>query len=491
MQIPPTAVHGTQPPQVAQGASAGFVANDPPPTLLDCHREHLRESTLSDKTIAAAGIYSVQDPTQAGSLLCWSRPAPVPSIAFPVFDRAGKVVQTILRPDAPRRNENDKPIKYESPLGRATRLYFPPDDLVSPELWMNLSQPLLVVEGIKKALAAAQVGTTAVSAQGVWLWHDTEHKRQTGQWQLHPDLVGVPLKERDVFIAFDGGDTTSNVSVILAEAQLARMLLDAGARVRLLRIPAPDGRKVGLDDHLHMASSSGGKQALEALIGCAIDADPLAQAGELETSKNRETDGLRLIKDQSFIAALSVADMAVQDVVRAKLLRKAHITRPSVEQSISSLRSQLRNSSPAAGATHSENDRELPAPDILDDAEKLLRDPNLLDRFSNDIAADGLVGEQEAAATILLVCISRAVPKNNGLQGDGSATSQNTGFRFTRARANCHPRPLIGTSTPLRTSPWPLVAGGSMRSMLTPLRNGSQSSPPITPAPPSTDGIVF
>jgi riboflavin biosynthesis pyrimidine reductase len=79
------------------------------------------------------------------------------------------------------------------------------------------------------------------------MFHDIQARERGGAWKLHGDLNHVPLKGRHIYIAFDGGDTIENPQVILAEAQLARMLLDAGADVRLLRIPFTRcGPKVGL-----------------------------------------------------------------------------------------------------------------------------------------------------------------------------------------------------------------------------------------------------
>src|SRR5262249_19592738 len=106
----------------------------PPPTapinrpLLQHHRDHLRTSGLSDETIAAAGIFSVTEGDEAGRLLGWSGPAPVPAIVFPYFDKYGDKVMNILRPETPRQNEG-KLVKYESPIGVPPRLYFPPESL--------------------------------------------------------------------------------------------------------------------------------------------------------------------------------------------------------------------------------------------------------------------------------------------------------------------------------------------------------------------------
>jgi hypothetical protein len=225
-------------------------------TLLPVHREHLRSCGLMDTTIAAAGLYSVTDPARAAQLLNWRGDAgPAPAIALPIFGFDGNVVQTVLRPDVPRIRENGSIAKYEQPFGEHHRVWFPPSGLLSHERLIDAEEPLICVEGVKKALAAIQGGRVSLSVNGVSVWHDAvhraNHKGEPGEWQLHQDLSPLRLRGRVVYIAFDGGDTTENPAVILAEARFARLLLDVGADVRLLRIPfAPKGPKVGLDDYL-------------------------------------------------------------------------------------------------------------------------------------------------------------------------------------------------------------------------------------------------
>ena len=305
--------------------------------LLSHNLEHLRVSGLTDATIEAAGIYSVEDAAEAARLLNWDGDAgPVPAIAFPYFDRSGSAVLTILRPDNPFIRSDGTAPKYESPLGLAPRLYFLAPTLVSPDQWTDSSRPLFLVEGIKKALAAVQVGTSAViSAQGVTVWHDIEHKKKTGQYRLHPDFGGIPLGGRVVFIGFDGGDTSSNAPVIAAEARLARMLLDAGARVRLLRIPSQvGGPKVGVDDFL--VTQKDPRAAFQRLQDEAIEADPLLRARAAKASNDRAIAIRDLLRDLSFAASLYVADAALLDIVAADL--KVAVTKRAVLDAVEGFR---------------------------------------------------------------------------------------------------------------------------------------------------------
>src|SRR5579872_7128816 len=155
--------------------------------LLDAHRAHLRQSGLTDEAIASAQIFSVTDPRQAAALLNWSKSPPfTSSIGIPIFDVKGDRVLTVLRPDKPRMKD-EKPVKYEWPNERPSRLYFPP--LVPPTSWRDAAVPLLITEGVKKSLAAAQYGAACLAASGVWMFHDSAHKKATKEWRLHDDLA--------------------------------------------------------------------------------------------------------------------------------------------------------------------------------------------------------------------------------------------------------------------------------------------------------------
>ncbi|MGA7743811.1 MAG: DUF3854 domain-containing protein [Polyangia bacterium] len=317
--------------------------------LLPIHVQHLRTSGLSDATITAAQIYSITDPTEAGRILNWSGPASAPAIAFPVFAPDGSVVTTILRPDSPNAREDGGAPKYETPVGVAPRCYFPPAQLVDPSRWADPSQELIFTEGIKKILAAVQAGAVGVSAQGTTVWHDIEQKKKTNEWRLHADFRALPLKDRDVIIAFDGGDTSSNPNVVLAEARLANMLDRVGARVRLMRIPAPDGVKVGLDDFL--AKQPDPIAALKQLMASAIPADPLLRIHEAAAQPDPGAAVLALLADPSFAAALHVAPKAVTDLGAVQLRQIAGITKASMHEAVDRFESSRRHKKTTDGNT--------------------------------------------------------------------------------------------------------------------------------------------
>jgi len=372
--------------------------------LLRSHREHLLQSGLTDETIKAAEISSQTDPRRVAKDLGWAGAGPAPSIAFPVFNRKGQIVMTIHRPDTPHRRANgEQGPKYESPKDQAPRLYFPPLPLVAKRAFIEPSLPILITEGIKKALCVAQTKLVApIGAQGVNLTHDGPHKEQTGEYRLHPDFMGVAIKKRRALIAFDGGDTSNNVQVILAEARLARMLLDVGASVRLIRIPCKTpGRKVGIDDYL--ARRTDPISALGKLMQDALPADPFVIAEALTKisdagTQRRAVDDL--LRAPHFLAALHVCDGVVFDLV-INVLRRAHITKDSIRQRVDKFAEQLRPPPLQVAGPVSYPE------DVQEEAEALLRDPNLVQRFIDDSASDGLVGEEVTAEVLLYTGVSR------------------------------------------------------------------------------------
>lgn len=372
-----------------------------PNYLLDHHRQHLRTSGLTDETIAGAGIYSETRPAEIGRLLGWTGAGPAPAIVFPYLDRLGQAVMAIVRPDQPRQVDG-KPVKYESPVGVPPRLYFAPARLMDPAAILSPTQPLLLVEGIKKALKALEAGAPAViSAQGTTVWHDIQRRKGTDERVLHADFTGIPLKDREVFIAFDGGDTSVNAPVILAEAQLARMLHDAGALVRVLRIPSRAGEKLGLDDYL--AQQADPRAALQALYANAQVADPLVRARAIRQAQDPAVASLALLRDLSFGASLHVRDRATLDLVADELKASAKLSKTSIEEAVEGFKQRMRRG--AQPVAQPAANRDLTA-----EAEQLLLAPDLVPQFLAALAEDGLVGEQDGALLLLLVVVTRDMP---------------------------------------------------------------------------------
>jgi hypothetical protein len=223
-------------------------ANGAAPRLLPQHLEDLRRSGLSDEQIAACRFRSETDPRGIGKLLGWRGPADIlgPCLVIP-FPEPGGTINGYCRvkPDNPRL-KNDKKVKYESPVKKGNRVFFPPCTRAGLG---DVSVPLIVTEGEKKAAKADQDGFLCLGLVGVYGWQRKRANKDAPR-ELIPDLKCVAWKGRTVYIVFDS-DFADNPMVRWAEWHLAAALTLAGALVKVVRLPTrPDGAKVGLDDFL-------------------------------------------------------------------------------------------------------------------------------------------------------------------------------------------------------------------------------------------------
>ena len=138
--------------------------------LRDKHRDELRESGLSDETIAASGIYSA-DNEEIKTILGWQPKHMQWGSGWVIpFDKG----YSRIKLDNPRFRD-DKPIKYESPVtlkgdrlskaswGTTNRAFFPPEFDVEGDT-------MFITEGEKKALSATQHGFPCIGLVGVWGW---------------------------------------------------------------------------------------------------------------------------------------------------------------------------------------------------------------------------------------------------------------------------------------------------------------------------------
>lgn len=227
--------------------------------LLPQHLADLRNSGLSDAQIAACGFRSETDAAEIARLLGGRNTAKSatrygPCLVIPYFAPDGAPMgYSRLKPDKPRpdRKQSAKVVKYESPVGKPNRAFFPPGTRAA---LADPSVPLIVTEGEKKGAAADQHGFACVALSGVWAWQLKRPKdaqgRGSGPRKLLPDLAAVAWRGRAVYIVFDS-DLADKPEVQWAEWHLAEALREAGAVVRVVRLPAgADGAKVGLDDYL-------------------------------------------------------------------------------------------------------------------------------------------------------------------------------------------------------------------------------------------------
>ena len=128
--------------------------------LLPNHLTDLRNSGLTDETIAAAGVYSETDHGKLAALLnrkTWQR-AYGAGLVFPFYDESGAVVLNRVKPDHPP-TKSRKSAKYLQPSGASNRAYIPTS--LNGEL-QKTERAALVTEGEKKTWAAVQAGFVCV-----------------------------------------------------------------------------------------------------------------------------------------------------------------------------------------------------------------------------------------------------------------------------------------------------------------------------------------
>jgi len=212
----------------AQGTAATVSSLSP------AHQEDLRRSGLSEATITAAGLYSVDAPELSGLV---GRPIPQGTTGL-VFRYHGCDGFTRVKLVPPLVDADGKPISYLQRGGTGCRLYVPPS--VAPVL-ADVTKPLAFVEGEKKTLAVCQAGWLAVGIGGIWNF--------TTDGALIPDIKAIPLQGRILRIVPDG-ETWEREDLLLAVFRFARLLEAEGATVLIVKLPVLGGEKTGADDFL-------------------------------------------------------------------------------------------------------------------------------------------------------------------------------------------------------------------------------------------------
>lgn len=166
-----------------------------------------------------------------------------PGLVIPILDITGKVVGWHLKADAPRRNKDGKPLKYDT--AKDGRQCLDISLRVLPLLG-DPSVPLWITEGEKKVDSGLSHRIPCIiGVLGVWSWRGTN---ELGGKIALADWEGIALDGRVVVLAFDS-DVVTKASVQAALNRLSAFLKLRGAEVRYLVLPStPDGTKCGLDD---------------------------------------------------------------------------------------------------------------------------------------------------------------------------------------------------------------------------------------------------
>ncbi|NJN48663.1 MAG: DUF3854 domain-containing protein, partial [Alkalinema sp. RL_2_19] len=175
-----------------------------------------------------------------------------------------------FKPDTPRNdNDRNKTIKYEHPLKIPTRAFFLQIPS-QPDFWATKladpTQPILIVEGAKKAAALLSRGYAAIALPGVFngrrVMRDEWGQRYSES--LIPELAIFAATGRPVYFCFDHDTKASTVHhVNLAIATTGKLLQDAGCEVNVIDLPGPEK---GIDDFLVVQGDQAFQQAYAAAL---------------------------------------------------------------------------------------------------------------------------------------------------------------------------------------------------------------------------------
>ena len=138
------------------------------PSLTPRHAEVLRRSAIDLAVAAEAGCVSVTpDDPRLEAFADYQR---ADGILFPVHPPDGSNGRYQLRRDRDRvttdpKTGKQRSAKYEQPTGQAHRLDIHPRSRIHLR---DVTIPLYVTEGIKKAWALTSLGRAAIALGGVW-----------------------------------------------------------------------------------------------------------------------------------------------------------------------------------------------------------------------------------------------------------------------------------------------------------------------------------
>jgi len=192
-----------------------------------------------------------------------------------------------FKPNTPRLNNKNKPLKYEHPPKTSTEIFalkvpnsiwrqiaerygvqMPTDPTMSFWQWVleNPKIPVIITEGAKKAGALLTVGYVAIALSGIFNGYRNPKDKQgnhKGNCFLIPELLKLAKGGREFIICFDQDTKPKTVAdVRKAIANLGRLLERKKCQVRVVSWPEP---QKGIDDLL----VHHGQEAVEQAIALA------------------------------------------------------------------------------------------------------------------------------------------------------------------------------------------------------------------------------
>ncbi|AII57387.1 DUF3854 domain-containing protein [Dehalococcoides mccartyi] len=214
------------------------------PQLLVEHLLHLNEgSGINLDVIKERGYRSILGKADLAKVGFTSYQQRTSGILIPLWGVDGGQVGYQFRPDNPRLDSRQRPVKYESPVGSSNHLDCPPR---CKSLLGDPKTPLWITEGSKKADALASHGACVISLTGVWGF---KGKNEFGAITLLSDWERIAIKDRLVYLAFDS-DVIAKEMVRKALEHLGEHLSRKGANIVVVYLPQEGNQKVGIDDYL-------------------------------------------------------------------------------------------------------------------------------------------------------------------------------------------------------------------------------------------------
>ena len=259
--------------------------------LTQVHVEELKASGITHEVAKARGYRSVKSSSEVEMLGFKRYQVPqsrMPGLVVPMYNPGSSD-----QPDsyqikmATPRTARGREIKYETPSGLRNILDVNP---AATQRIADPTEPLWIVEGLKKADALLSAGQVAVGIAGVWAWRGTNSAGGKTALAAFDDIA---LNGRTVYVCFDS-DTFDKPQVRAAMERLVHYLRARGAEAKFLVVPAGSGgEKVGADDFL----VAGG--TIEQLVGHALDELPNGNQGSRiqYEAVTAELDGFRYVVD--------------------------------------------------------------------------------------------------------------------------------------------------------------------------------------------------
>ena len=200
-------------------------------SLVPEHYADLQKSGLLDGTIREAGIKSVP-PDQINKKLGSGRNGISSAYEIP-YDSEHSNFRMYYEAGKEYEKNGDKKPKYLARKDSGNRLYIP--SRVRPVL-RDVSIPLDITEGEKKALKGCQEGLFCIAISGLWNW------KVKGENKLIPDFDQIALDGRTVYLIPDNDWLEPNrkgerKNLKQGVNDFAHLLIDRGAKVYWRKLP--------------------------------------------------------------------------------------------------------------------------------------------------------------------------------------------------------------------------------------------------------------